>query len=331
MEQQMRMFQMIPMDNGGHTRDYSDSDEESEMDVCDKIDEILQDDARSMPTSVAGESSGTKASSSNDDLPQYLTETAKEITAEEPTGPDIKNEKLAALITDMISKRMSEDKIKAKMADYPRPANIKMLVAPRCNSTIYRSLNQHIKQRDVTFQQTQKRLVSGLTPLARALELLTEIRKKENTSRADIDELLKLTMDGFLLVGNASQMFSQRRRELIKPDLNKHFANLCSVSNPVTTELLGDELSQAVRDISETNKLSHSVSKYAYGNVKGASRYNNKGKAGWRPYNNKPYDRPHYNHGGPGGGNYRQQNHGHGGPPNYHKKSKNFKKGQERK
>ncbi|XP_069109442.1 uncharacterized protein [Argopecten irradians] len=331
MQQQMRIFQMLPFDNGGHdSQEYHDqvSDDESDMDVCDKIDEILRNDV--IQTSSATDKAGSAENSSNDDLPDYLTKTAKEITADEPTGPEIKNDKLANLITDMLSKRMSVDKIKAKMSDYPRPANIKMIVAPRCNSTIYRSLNQHIKQRDVSFQQMQKRLVSGLTPLARALERLTEMRKTESSSRAEIDELLKLILDGFLLVANASQLFSQRRRELIKPDLNKHFANLCSVSNLVTTELFRNELSQAVRDISETNKLSHSVSKFAYSNIKGASRYSNKGKAGWRPYNNKPYDRPYFNHRGSSGGNYRKQ--GNGGQSHFHKnKPKNSKKGQERK
>ena len=61
-------------------------------------------------------------------------------------------------------------------------------------------------------------------------------------------------MDGVLLLANANQELSYRRRELMRPQLNTNSRHLCSPSNPVTAELFGDDL-KAVKDITDTNKL----------------------------------------------------------------------------
>ena len=62
-------------------------------------------------------------------------------------------------------------------------------------------------------------------------------------------------MDGVLLLANANQELSYRRRELMRPQLNTNYRHLCSPSNPVTAELFGDDLPKAVKDITDTNRL----------------------------------------------------------------------------
>ena len=68
-------------------------------------------------------------------------------------------------------------------------------------------------------------------------------------------------MDGVLLLANANQELTYRRRELMRPQLNSNYRHLCSPSNPVTAELFGDDLPKAVKDISDTNRLSSNLNK----------------------------------------------------------------------
>ena len=46
-----------------------------------------------------------------------------------------------------------------------------------------------------------------------------------------------------------------RRRDLIKPELNQGFKQLCSTNVPVTEELFGDDLHKQVKDISESHRV----------------------------------------------------------------------------
>ena len=69
-------------------------------------------------------------------------------------------------------------------------------------------------------------------------------------------------MDGVLLLANANQELNYRRRELMRPQLNANYRHLCSPSNPVTSLLFGDDLPNAVKDISaDTNRLSSKLTK----------------------------------------------------------------------
>ena len=68
-------------------------------------------------------------------------------------------------------------------------------------------------------------------------------------------------MDGVLLLANANQKLNYRRRELMRPQLNASYRHLCSPSNPVTSLLFGDDLPKAVKDISDTNRLSSTLTK----------------------------------------------------------------------
>ena len=68
-------------------------------------------------------------------------------------------------------------------------------------------------------------------------------------------------MEGVLLLANANQELNHRRPELMRPQLNANYRHLCSPSNPVTSLLFGDYLPKAVKDISDTNRLSSKLTK----------------------------------------------------------------------
>ena len=53
--------------------------------------------------------------------------------------------------------------------------------------------------------------------------------------------------------------FNLKRRDLIRPDLNKHYGSLCSPSVAISTQLFGDDLKKKVEEVTKYNKLSGKV------------------------------------------------------------------------
>ena len=52
---------------------------------------------------------------------------------------------------------------------------------------------------------------------------------------------------------------NNKHRECIKPELHQDYRPLCSLSNPVTTWLFGDDLLKQVKDMTEVNKVGQRV------------------------------------------------------------------------
>ena len=81
-----------------------------------------------------------------------------------------------------------------------KPANTPKLVAPRCNSEIWRIISSSTRQRDEHIQQTQTKLVTGLVPLVYAMEKNIDLT---------IDTLLK---DSFQLLAQAHMDLNNERK-----------------------------------------------------------------------------------------------------------------------
>ena len=71
--------------------------------------------------------------------------------------------------------------------------------------------------------------------------------------------VLKNILDSIVFNCQAIRELNQRRKELLKPSINKNFAHLCSATIPVTDELFGSDLSKQIKDLSETNKISNQI------------------------------------------------------------------------
>ena len=65
-------------------------------------------------------------------------------------------------------------------------------------------------------------------------------------------QIVSQLMDGVLLMANANRVLNLRHREALKPELHTSYRYLCAPSNPIT-ELFGDDLPKAVKDITDTN------------------------------------------------------------------------------
>ena len=82
----------------------------------------------------------------------------------------------------------------------------------------------------------------------------------KSASESDVSEFLQLSLDSLALMGHSINEVNIKRRELIKPDLNDQFKQLCGSHIPVTKLLFGDDSPKSVKEISETNKVGVKVS-----------------------------------------------------------------------
>jgi hypothetical protein len=50
-----------------------------------------------------------------------------------------------------------------------------------------------------------------------------------------------------------------KRRDSIRPDINKQYGGLCNSSTAISTYLFGDEFNKEVEELTKSNKLSNKV------------------------------------------------------------------------
>ena len=78
--------------------------------------------------------------------------------------------------------------------------------------------------------------------------------------KGDISDFLQPSSDSLALLGHSIIEVNIEHHELIQPDLNDKFKQLCSAQTPVTKMLFGDDLPKSVTEISETKKVGVKVS-----------------------------------------------------------------------
>lgn len=142
-------------------------------------------------------------------------------------------------------------------------------------------------------QKVQTSLFKGLCALTTAVnKLLGNL-----SSIPSGNEILLEATDAFALIANANLELNQRRRELMKPDLNNDYKHLCSSSSSVTItdQLFGDDLAKEVKELTEVNRVGKKVatnhgsaqrSRYDPRNTRNFSNYDSKrhGNRSRRPF-----------------------------------------------
>ena len=153
---------------------------------------------------------------------------------------------LAEIVNSLLRDRLTKEKLSEVQSQYIRRENCPNLVAPKVNKQIWQQMRQETRNTDSALQKTQGLLVSGLCAVL-------EVR---NVS--DGDQKSKLAHAAVLLL-TANREFNMKRRDLIRPDLNKQYGALCNPSTAISTYLFGDELNKEVEELSKSNKLSNKV------------------------------------------------------------------------
>ncbi|PFX15064.1 Polyprotein P3 [Stylophora pistillata] len=183
-----------------------------------------------------------------------ITKLTKTLQLTEHVGPAIDGE-LASLVDKIMREKGNEDKIMELKKQHETPENCATLSETKVNQGVWNNLDESARSTDLKFQKVQKSLIKGI------IVVVSEVNKLMGDSETQKEDTVSALMDGVLLLANANQELNYRRRELMRPQLNTNFRHLCSPSNPVTAELFGDDLPKAVKDISDTNRLSSKLTK----------------------------------------------------------------------
>ena len=170
---------------------------------------------------------------------------AEEFSVAERTSPAI-DANLADIVKSLLTEKVAKDKLTEVQNKYCRPENCTNLVAPKINKQIWQQLRQDTRNNDSAIQKAQSLLLSGLYAVLQMC----------NSSSGDQRNVLTHTA---VLLLSANRELNLKRRDLIRPDLNKQYASLCNPSTAVSTFLFGDDLNKEVEELTKSHKLSSKV------------------------------------------------------------------------
>lgn len=181
-----------------------------------------------------------------------LNTIASELSTEEKLGEKI-DDKLAEIVDGRFKAKLTPELQKSKFEAYNRPQNCDNLVVPTINSEIWNKLPQEAMKADLKLQHIQRAVVKAATAAARAAELLLQAKKAPSAEK--LSQAVRNCTDSIALCGHASREIALRRRNAIKPHLNKQVARICDESVPITSKLFGDNLSTTLKEVKEADRI----------------------------------------------------------------------------
>ena len=206
-----------------------------------------------------GEAPKTPNTSAAED--ELLSEIAQDYAEETQTSDDV-SQTLAEIVNQRWSSKLEEPKLKDKMDKFDRPKNCEKLTVPRVNPEIWSTLNHTVRGSDLKLVNFQKTLVKVGVALTQSTEALLSMRATQSSSDTEHKQLGKLVTyntDALAMLAHIHIELLNRRRELIKPNLNKEYVSLCSPQTPITELLFGDDLQAQMASIKAANRISRTT------------------------------------------------------------------------
>ena len=103
----------------------------------------------------------------------------------------------------------------------------------------------------------QLALVKGIMPVARLTDL--SMTEKKGLDKEGVQQIKQFGLDALSLLTHVNYELNMQRRQLMKPDIGKDYASLCSQQIPFTDYLFGDDLQKQLKDIGDVNKIGAKV------------------------------------------------------------------------
>jgi len=175
------------------------------------------------------------------------------VPTEEDLGQPI-NQQLADIILKNWKSKKPFEAMKLMFEKYQCPENFSD-PPPKVNLELWKLLSSWQRKSDIKFMSMQKSLKKVMN--ASAL-----IFKEAQNEHVDVQKIAQITADMAAMLGQTSHEISLKRRVFIRSVINPEYKDLCSISQPVTTYLFGDDLPKLVKELNLTNKLSNKGNKY---------------------------------------------------------------------
>ena len=127
--------------------------------------------------------------------------------------------------------------------------------------SLLNNLAKSLDSQERTSDVVNKKLAEvAIVALNTAESLLNLSAKADKSLASELHNLLVQTTDAIQLLGHASFVIVQLRREDIKPQINKEYSDLCLANVPVTEWLFGDDLQTKLTHIRTANRVGSTAS-----------------------------------------------------------------------
>lgn len=183
---------------------------------------------------------------------KLLQEIEAEYNNDDKSGPDV-NVHLANLVNKRFAGKLKEAKLKEKFDLYVRPGNCDKLKVPLVNHELWGKLRPPVKSQDLRLANVQQTIVKATVALTEATDRIT----KGNFEGKQ--KIISSLTDSLALLGHATYDLSLRRRDIMRPSINKELRALCSQQIPVTEFLFGDDVQGSLKTIKECNNIASST------------------------------------------------------------------------
>ena len=201
------------------------------------------------------ETSGAKV-----DTPSVITRLNDKYNTSENMGPAI-SEGLSNLLKRLIRDRANgkkDDERKRVLEHNLRPENCEVLAPPTVNKEIWGNISSTSRSSDLEYQKMQKVLLRAMAPIMTVVDQL--LKKDPNGTDKTTAFMIESLMEATSMMAFANDDINTIRKNSIKSELNHDYRSLCSSQTPVTEYLFGDNISEQVKAIQDTNKVSKKVS-----------------------------------------------------------------------
>ena len=233
------------------------------------------DNLQEMPLLASNQELGMTAGQSSINKPEIshsLSEMAKKYQKTEVCSHDL-DESLAESINSIFREGLGDESLQSISKDITRPENCPALCTVKVNELIWKIISPQAQARDRSLQSVQTHLIKGSTLLAQMVEKVNKMKDGE-----DRKNLLETGLDALALFGHTNRQLINRRREILRPEIQHDYGHLCSSSVPFTDKLFGDNVSQNVKEIQDIKRVERVITRKYRGRPQPYPTYPSRGR-----------------------------------------------------
>lgn len=173
------------------------------------------------------------------------------------------NGDIAQLVNDYLRPQQSYEvsqtqQNKDRLNGILRPANLGGAVTPRLNEEIWNAVSKPIRSTDERMQRTQTAMLKGASAVSRIISAVCN--KIDNPDyELHLPELVEEADDALFAIGMANVELAQRRKEQLRGSMHFKYKCLTYSKEPFGDWLMGDDLTQRIKDINTASSVSHKV------------------------------------------------------------------------